>query len=114
MSLAKKLQIKDGHKVRLVNAPTTFTLDAPTTRSESADAVLVFAKNKAELNDHATPAFDAAREDRLSWIAYPKAGQLGTDLSRDILWDLLKGQGIKPVRQVALDGIWSALRFRPA
>ncbi|HET6612250.1 MAG TPA: hypothetical protein VFG83_09685 [Kofleriaceae bacterium] len=71
MPLAKKLQIKDGQTIRLVNAPTDFSLDASTTRSASADAVLAFAKNKAELDTHATPTLDAAREDRLSWIAYP-------------------------------------------
>ena len=50
----------------------------------------------------------------LTWIAYPKAGQLETDLNRDILWELLDGKGVRPVRQVALDDTWSALRFRPA
>ena len=42
------------------------------------------------------------------------AGQLGTDLNRDVLAALLTGQGVQPVRQVAIDGTWSALRFRPA
>ena len=114
MSLAKKLQIKAGQKVRLVNAPKGFSLDAPTTKAASADVVLVFAKNKAELDKRATSALEAAREDRLSWIAYPKAGQLDTDLNRDILWKVLETAGVRPVRQVALDAVWSALRFRPA
>jgi hypothetical protein len=56
----------------------------------------------------------AARQDKLAWIAYPKAGQLGTDLNRDILAGELSGQGVQPVRQVAIDETWSALRFRPA
>jgi hypothetical protein len=46
--------------------------------------------------------------------AYPKAGKLGTDLNRDVLAALLAGQGVQPVRQVAIDETWSALRFRPA
>jgi hypothetical protein len=62
----------------------------------------------------AQDAIDAARLDRLAWVAYPKAGQLGTDLNRDRLAAALEGQGIRPVRQVALDDVWSALRFRPA
>ena len=44
MSLAKKLQIKSGQTVLLVNAPDGFSIDAPTTKSKSADAVLVFRK----------------------------------------------------------------------
>lgn len=114
MSLAKKLQIKGGQKARLVNAPKGFSLDVSTTKAASADVVLVFAKNKAELDKRAAPAIDAARNDRLSWIAHPKAGQLHTDLNRDILWKLLEKKGVRPVRQVALDEVWSAPRFRPA
>jgi hypothetical protein len=51
---------------------------------------------------------------RLAWVAYPKSGQLGTDLNRDRLAAALKTEGIRPVRQVALDDVWSAPRFRPA
>jgi hypothetical protein len=56
----------------------------------------------------------AAREDRLAWIAYPKAKKLGTDLNRDILAREMTALGTDPVRQVSLDETWSALRFRPA
>ena len=56
----------------------------------------------------------SARADRLTWVSYPKSGQLGTDLNRDSLASLLAGSGVQPVRQVAIDGVWSALRFRPA
>ena len=46
------------------------------------------------------------------WIAYPKAGELGTDLNRDILWRHLLKRRIQGVRQIAIDDVWSALRFR--
>jgi hypothetical protein len=112
MEVAKKLQLKDASKVRVVNLPGGVELDVETSAAEAADAVLVFAKNKAELEQHAEPAVEAARADRLSWIAYPKAGKLGTDLNRDILAHLLDDNGVRPVRQVAIDDTWSALRFR--
>jgi hypothetical protein len=54
-----------------------------------------------------------AREDRIAWAAYPKAGQLETDLNRDVLYKHLMKQGIEAVRQIALDPVWSAMRFRP-
>ena len=57
---------------------------------------------------------EAARRDKLAWIAYPKAGKLGTDLNRDILSAALAVEGVQPVRQIAIDEVWSALRFRPA
>jgi hypothetical protein len=113
MSIASKLQLKDGQTVRLVNAPGGLDLGLAMA-SGGADAVLVFVRNKADLAQHAHTALDHAADDRLTWIAYPKAGRLETDLNRDTLWDLLDGKGVRPVRQVALDDTWSALRFRPA
>jgi hypothetical protein len=41
-------------------------------------------------------------------------GRLGTDLNRDVLAALLTERGVQPVRQVAIDETWPALRFRPA
>ena len=49
----------------------------------------------------------------LTWIAYPKAGQLGTDLNRDSVAEILSAEGVRPVRQIAVDDVWSALRLRP-
>jgi hypothetical protein len=80
----------------------------------AADVIVAFARNRAELATIAGPAIEAARRDKLAWIAYPKAGKLGTDLNRDILAALLTAEGVQPVRQVAIDETWSALRFRPA
>ncbi|MBW3554321.1 MAG: hypothetical protein KY466_12455 [Gemmatimonadetes bacterium] len=48
----------------------------------------------------------------LAWIAYPKAGQLRTDLNRDVR--AAGAHGLKGLRQIAIDEVWSALRFRPA
>lgn len=114
MSLAQKLQIPDGQKVRVFNLPRGLKHDLPATDDSAAVAVLVFVKDAEELKAKAQPAIEAARKDMVAWVAYPKAGQLDTDLDRDKLWGLLKGEGVRPVRQVAIDGVWSALRFRPA
>lgn len=112
MSLSSKLQIKEGRRTAVLNAPPGFELDAPTT-SEPRDAVLLFVRNREQLETLGDVVFQAARDDRLAWIAYPKAGQLGTDLSRDILWEETKPHGVRPVRQISIDDVWSALRFRP-
>lgn len=110
--LAGKLQVRaDG--IRVLNAPDGLTLDLPAPTGPDA-GVLVFARDRAALEAHGGPALAAARADRLAWIAYPKAGQLGTDLNRDILVAAVQGEGVRPVRQVAIDAVWSALRIRPA
>jgi len=119
MELSQKLQIKPRHKV----ATLTGSVDQPAALGDgwemaespaTADVVLAFVRLRADLDTVAAPAITAARDDRLAWIAYPKAGKLGTDLNRDVLRDLLAARGVQPVRQVAVDDVWSALRFRPA
>ena len=118
MSLSQKLQIKAGQSVVVLYAPPGVKMELEGSRTVSnaaaADALVVFAANRAELTERADPFVEAARRDALAWIAYPKAGQLNTDLNRDSLWKLLEDRGIRPVRQVAIDEVWSALRFRPA
>jgi hypothetical protein len=85
----------------------------PTHDARDADAVVLFAATRTELDESARPLLEAARADRLAWVVYPKGGQLGTDLNRDLLARHLAPHRIRPVRQIAVDGLWSALRFRP-
>lgn len=114
MSLAKKLNVKAGTAVRVVGKPRTLDLDdVPTTRSAGAEGVVVFAATLEELREREAGIVSAAR-DRLTWVAYPKAGQLGTDLNRDILSRHLQAHGLDGVRQIAVDSVWSAIRFRVA
>ena len=113
-ALAAKLNLKPGMKLRILGKPADVSLSGITgTASAKAEAIIVFAKKLAEVDARAGPAVDAAREDRIAWIAYAKAGKLDTDLNRDILWRHLLDKGIRGVRQVALDEVWSAMRFRP-
>jgi hypothetical protein len=114
MDLASKLQTRDA-ALALVNAPKGFTWTGPVARdAKSAKAVLVFMRNADELRAFSAPLVAAARRDAIAYLAYPRAGQLGTDLDRDNIWVMLQEQGIRPVRQIAIDDVWSALRFRPA
>jgi hypothetical protein len=122
VSVGRKLQIKSGSSVEVVGLPDGVDLEIPdaggVTHDESAatpaDAVIAFIRDEAGLDTVAQPAIVAALADRLAWIAYPKAGKLGTDLNRDILARLAENRGVQPVRQVAIDDTWSALRFRPS
>ena len=113
MSLAKKLNLKPGMKLRVVGKPVIELGDVETTTRGSGEAVLAFVRMVADVDAACVAAIEAARQDRIAWVAYPKAGQLGTDLNRDVLWKHMLTHGIQGVRQIALDDVWSAMRFRP-
>ena len=115
MSLAKKLNLKDGMTLRVLGKPKDVDFgDVTLTNLVKADGVLVFVRKLAEVDAKCAPVVAAAKVDRLAWIAYPKAGQLETDLNRDVLWKHLLERDVQGVRQIALDSVWSAMRFRPA
>jgi hypothetical protein len=112
--LAKKLNVKNGMQLHVIGRPDDVDLDTlPTSTSTQTHGVLMFVKTLGEVEATCDPLVEAAKEDRLAWIAYPKAGKLGTDLNRDILWRYLVTRNIKGVRQVAINDVWSAMRFRP-
>jgi hypothetical protein len=119
VSVASKLQIKPGQSVCVIGRPQDATLDLgheaePAQDPGESDVVIVYCTTGADLERLSGPLLAAARRDALTWIAYPKAGQLGTDLNRDRLAALVQSHGVRPVRQIAIDEVWSALRLRPA
>jgi hypothetical protein len=117
MELAAKLQLKSGQRLEVALAPESITSSLakinPTAASDEAPALLVFVTDRSALEEQRAQIVVAAASERLTWVSYPKSGLLGTDLNRDYLAALLKASGIQPVRQVAIDEVWSALRFRP-
>src|SRR5579864_2050182 len=117
-ALSAKLNIKAGQTVVVEGLPKgvelVFEQGQLQQDAGSADAVILFVANAAEFGQRADNVVKAAKRDALAWVAYPKAGQLGTDLNRDSLAKLMLERGVQPVRQVAINEVWSALRFRPA
>jgi len=119
MDIGAKLQIKPGQRIATLadsdDVPVIAAEGAETAgQPDTADVIVAFVRARADLDTVAAPAIEAARRDKLVWIAYPKEGKLGTDLNRDILRESLADRGVQPVRQIAIDDVWSALRFRPA
>src|SRR3954469_21070017 len=112
MALASKLQLKDSMTLAIVAAPEDApAVDAPQGEEAGADAVLLYAHDRAELEGGVPTLAAAAGRGALSWVAYPKAKQLGTDLNRDVVREAAQASGLDTVRQVALDDTWSALRL---
>jgi len=122
--LVKKLALRPGlGALRLVNAPADFTVrlgDLPAGVSLAGEAagevggVICFVRDRAEFAALVPQALAGLKYDGLCWLAFPKkSAKSASDLSRDIVWDLMRGSGLRPVMNIAIDEVWSALRFRP-
>jgi hypothetical protein len=125
-SLIKKLNFKDhGQPVLIVNAPkvyeeviASFEGEVHITAAlEDYDMVQVFGSSNEELQSLARSVEKNVKEDGLLWLCYPKKSSKvykGSDCSRESVTILLATEGYEPVRQIAIDEDWSALRFRKA
>jgi hypothetical protein len=116
-SVADKLLIRRGGRLWVWPAERTSLLGelpdgtAVASTLRQADTAVVFVSDEATLGDAlAKHAADLGAPGAL-WIAYPKAGK--SDLKRDSLWPMLRPYGLRPISQIAIDDVWSALRFRP-
>lgn len=81
---------------------------------EGTEFVLAFIRSQAEIAQVAQSIASRLEGDTLFWMAYPKKSskKYDTDISRDEGWEPLGQYQLEPVRQVAIDKDWSALRFR--
>ncbi|WP_127792233.1 hypothetical protein [Agromyces sp. LHK192] len=77
---------------------------------------LAFATTKAQVDAFAAAVASSTTGDAVVWIAYPKGSskRYTCEFNRDTGWDTMGDAGFEPVRQVAIDDDWSALRFRRA
>ena len=121
--LTKKLGIKAGHKVLVMNAPEGY-LDSltdlpqgiePTTIADGTfDFVQVFVSSKADVDYLGPTGLGALQPGGFLWFSYTeKSSKITTDISRDTGWDSLTAAKMRPVSQISIDETWSALRFRP-
>jgi len=121
--LTKKLQIKPGVRLAIVNPPKDYlaflAAELPDMLQDHApeaspQGILAFAYSLEEAKQLFYQAVSALSQEGLVWIAYPKGPSgLVTDINRDRLWKALEFSGWRPVRQIAIDDNWSAMRFRP-
>jgi predicted SnoaL-like aldol condensation-catalyzing enzyme len=76
--------------------------------------VRFFATKKSEIEKSKKKLLQFADPGALVWIAYPKkTSGVESDLSREEVWAAMESTGWRPVSQIAIDEVWSALRFRP-
>lgn len=122
-NLFEKLQYKEEKNLLIQGLPSSIEKQfsklnfaknvTPLLKSRRIDFALVFAINENQLNGILQDVLPALHEESKFWIAYPKStSKIVSNLNRDCSWDMVVNAGYEGVRQVALDSVWSALRFK--
>ena len=122
--LFKKLNLGTNSSILVLNAPSSFdaeleklvdiTIQRSVTSKSTTTFIIAFAITQAELDSISKKIAKSTSGDAVVWIAYPKKSskRYQCEFNRDTGWNVLGDAGFEPVRQVAIDDDWSALRFR--
>lgn len=125
--LLKKLNLTNQQRILLVNIPDELSAltDAFSARAtvaqqpnelEQADYVMAFIQRLEQVEQIADWVTTHTKGDVQVWLVYPKQSskKYRCEFNRDTGWASVGAAGFEPVRQVAINDDWSALRFRRA
>ncbi len=124
--LAKKLGIKDGGELALIDAPPSWSVpELPdgvvvarisaarrtTTPLAAVDVAIVFCRTGTDLA--AVPSLVGSLPKRSSlWVAWPRrAGGHVSDINDNFVREVLLPTGVVDVKVAAIDSDWSGLKF---
>ena len=119
--LAKKLGIKAGYSVALLNAPKGFRANLkglpPDVRfaeriNGTHDLIHFFTRSKAELAKELPKLGRKITQEGMIWVSWPKkASKVETDITEDVVRELALKNGLVDVKVCAVDEIWSGLKL---
>jgi hypothetical protein len=125
--LAQKLGYKDGQRILFIALPKglsdlrksrhfveiaqagweTFTDGEP-----GYDMIHGFATDRATLETAALPLMEQITRDGTIWISWPKkASKVKTDITEDVIRDVVLPIGLVDVKVCAVDETWSGLKL---
>jgi hypothetical protein len=117
--LAKKLGIKAGARLVLLDPPADLDdslgalPDGVTVarRLGPADVVLFFTTSRAALETRREALGKAIFPDGAVWVCWPKkASKVPTDVTEDVVREVVLPHGLVDVKVCAVDAVWSGLK----
>lgn len=121
--LAKKLGIKDGFTLFLVNVPNHYKslfIDIPVNtkevkrpKLESVDFVHVFCTVEKDFKKYLPKVKAALKKDGMIWVSWPKGtSKIATNINREAVRDYMLSQiGLVDIKVASIDADWSGLKF---
>jgi len=120
--LLKKLQVKSGYIVKVIDAPEYATaifgnipFDIAFKYDEEADfnELITFTVNKDQLNQQIQSNLKHINAKTIFWVFYPKkSSKIKSDLDLMKSWEELNTFGLTPCASAAVNETWTALRLK--
>ncbi len=127
-AIFKKLNYKAQKTVFAINTPDSFEQHLlsvadtaaiirqlpPPNENIPIEFAIAFATQQKEVDSIAQHIAPQLQGDAVFWVCYPKGSskRYKCDFNRDTGWAIMGYYDLEPVRMVAIDEDWSALRFR--
>ena len=125
-TLLRKLNYKNKGSILVLNHPESFEAELKAMERHATvhrklhaagqvlDFIIAFGKTFEEVNELTRSIGPRLGEDAVFWFCYPKQSskKYTCEFNRDTGWAVMAEFDLEPVRQVAIDADWSALRFR--
>lgn len=119
--LAKKLGIKDGFSIKLINEPayyfdlfTDMPADIKIAKGPKGDKNFIhyFVKEAAGLRKTLTVLKNEIVPDGMIWVSWPKKGsKVVTDVGEQLIRDTALSIGLVDIKVCAVDDVWSGLKL---
>ena len=121
--LARKLGIKDGFSIMLVNQPKHYfslfsdfpknVVLAKNPETESLDFIHLFCNTISSLENQALSLKSFLKKTGMLWVSWPKGtSKIATDIHREAVRDyMLLNVGLVDIKVAAIDKDWSGLKF---
>src|SRR5258708_2349410 len=122
-TLLEKLQLTDERNLLIQGIPSSIEKQfvklafaknlTPLLKIKKIDFALIFAINEQQLRTIVQEVLPALQAEGKFWVAYPKPGsKIATTLNRECSWGCITGAGYEFVRDVTVDHVWTAVRFK--
>jgi hypothetical protein len=125
--LPKKLGLRDGQVVGFLDLPVALrelkhaaafasveevAADRVGGENERFDVLHLFLTDRSVLENLAQPMRTAIRRDGMIWISWPKkSSKVPTDITEDVIREVLLPTGLVDVKVCAVDERWSGLKM---
>jgi len=119
--LVKKLGIKKGFKIYVRNSPYKYgellnevpkEVEIGKKLSSDMDMVHLFTKSKQELESEIKKYISKIKPSGMIWVSWPKkASKVTTDITEDVIREIVLPLGLVDVKVCAVNETWSGLKL---